>query len=330
MKWSFYQIWNESLEQYEPRQLTPRSHIWATELGGAYLDRYLKMKGEAPSNPPNARSLRKFEAGNLLEWIVEKILQRSGILRDLQTWVSFQYPDMLKVTGKCDFIAGGKVDWDKAGKVVHNAGLPEFFGKATNQIINYFKEKYPDGLADVILEVKSTSNFMMERYEKCGANSNHKLQLFHYLKAMNFDEGHIVYICKDDLRMLEFGVMNPSSLEDEYKKDIETMTKYFNDPKIPKELEVIFDYGRFSSNWKVEYSNYLTKLYGYKTPDEYRDAHKKKIGQWNRTLGRVNKGDKMTELNLKTIEEIKKDFDWEVISKNILVTEEEISDAIPA
>src|SRR3989304_3861082 len=133
-------IWNESLEQYEPRQLKQRDNIWATELGGAYIDRYLKMTGEAPSNPPNARSLRKFEAGNLLEWIVEKILQRAGILRDLQTWVSFQYSEMLKVTGKCDFVAGGKVDWDRAGKVVHNAGLPEFFGKATNQIINYFKE----------------------------------------------------------------------------------------------------------------------------------------------------------------------------------------------
>lgn len=327
LKWSMTQTWNESLEQYEERPLSPRNHIWASELGGSFLDRFLKMKAVVGTNPPNARSLRKFEAGRFFEWIAGRVLNRAGILRESQTWVSYQYPDLLKVTGKTDFIAGGKIDWDKSLQTVHRMQLPEFFGKATDNIIKFFKEKYPEGLADVVIEIKSASNFMMERYEKCGANPNHKLQLFHYLKALNFEEGHICYICKDDLRMLEVGVMNPSGIEDYYKKDIETMTEVSNKgEEPPKEPEIVFEYGRFSTNWKVEYSNYLTKLYGYKTPDEYREAHKKKIAQWNRTVSRVAKGSKMTDLNLKTLEEIKKEFDLDVITKNILVEEEENDD----
>jgi hypothetical protein len=53
MKWSFYQIWNESLEKDKSRELKERNTIWASELGGAMIDRYLKMKAIKPTNPPN-------------------------------------------------------------------------------------------------------------------------------------------------------------------------------------------------------------------------------------------------------------------------------------
>ena len=65
LNWSFSKIWNDSLENREEKPLTPRENVWASEIGGAYLDRYLKMKAVPMTNPPNPRSLRKFEAGNL-------------------------------------------------------------------------------------------------------------------------------------------------------------------------------------------------------------------------------------------------------------------------
>ena len=62
LRWSFFKVWNDSLENGKDREYKARDYMWASEIGGSMIDRYLKMKGELPSNPPNARSLRKFEA----------------------------------------------------------------------------------------------------------------------------------------------------------------------------------------------------------------------------------------------------------------------------
>ena len=114
--WSFVDIWNKSIETRDQRTIYPREKIWAGEIGGSMVDRYLKMKGVSPTNPPNARSLRKFEAGNIWEAIMGYILKRAGIYIDSQEWVSYQYPGLFPVTGKLDYIAGGLPDYDKAAK----------------------------------------------------------------------------------------------------------------------------------------------------------------------------------------------------------------------
>jgi len=311
MKWSFYQIWNKSLENRKDRELKLRENIWASEIGGAYIDRWLKMKGVKPTNPPNPRSLRKFEAGNMMEWVVTMVLKRAGILIDTQEWVSFQYPGLLEVTGKLDHLAGGTPDWEKAKAEIKELELPEFFDRATEGIIDHLSKKYPNGLEKIIIEVKSCSSFMFDRYELMGAGDKHQLQAFHYLKAKNMSEAHIAYISKDDLRMAEYGVFNPSDIEKIYKADIEAMTKYIKEnQEPPKEPEIYFDHdtGKFSTNWKVSYSNYLTKLYGYKDQHEYDEKYKGLVAKWNRVLKRVVDGANMTKLNLEVIDEIKKQF----------------------
>jgi len=313
LKWSFSQVWNTSIEKGKTdRKLAPRDYIYASEVGGAFIDRYYKMKGVAYTNPPNMRSLRKFEAGNIFEWIVELILKRAGILINSQEHLDYQYPNLLKVSGRLDHLAGGKPDWEKAQVEMEGLSLPDIFKRATNEIIEYLSKTYPYGLETLVLEVKSVSSFMFESYLRTGeANLGHKLQLYHYLKAKNLPEGHIIYICKDDCRMLELGVFNPSPIEEIYKKDIETMTKYFNDDlEPPKEELLTFDEDslRFSYNWKVGYSVYLTKIYGFKEQMEYQDMFSPVASKWNRVFKRVVNGDKMTKLNLEVIEEIKRGF----------------------
>lgn len=310
MKWSFYNLWNDSLEDRKEKELTPRNHMWAGELGGSYIDRYLKMKAVKPSNPLNPRSLRKFEAGNIWEAIVKYVLTRAGILISHQEWLKYQYPTLLNVTGKLDFVAGGKPDYEKAISVIDAefGWLPPFINRATKNIILTLQIKYPEGLEEIILEVKSCSSFMFENYEKGTASLNHKLQLFHYLKAKPKDEGHITYICKDDARMIEIGIFNPSPVEEEYKKDIEQMTYFINkDERPPLENFIVFDkdFGKFSANYKVGYSQYLTMLYGLKDQFEFDNKYKPIVERWNRVLGRIEKGEKMTENNLQAIEEIK-------------------------
>jgi hypothetical protein len=313
LTWSLYQIWNESLEQGRPeRKMEVRDYMWAGEIGGSFIDRYLKMNATVPTNPPNARSKRKFEAGNLMEWVVEMVLLRAGILVQSQEWVAFQYPDLLKVTGRLDHEAGGEIDWEKAESEVLALRLPEFFDRATKNIIAKLKEKYPNGMNKIVLEVKSVSAIQFDMKERLNAPAmNHACQLFHYLKAKNYTEGHIVYICRDDLRMLEFGVFNPSKWEDIYKADITKMTNFIKNKIEPeKELKIVFneeDY-KFNKNWKVEYSNYLQMLYGYERPDLFVDEVKPLVAQFNRVLVRCLQGKEMTKLNLSVIDELKKQF----------------------
>ncbi len=312
LSWSFYKVWNDSLEQRESRATVARDRIWASELGKSLVDNYLKLKGVEPSNPFDKRSLRKFEAGNIWEWFVGLILKRAGVYLGTQGWVEYQYPGLLNVTGKMDFLAGGKPDWEKSREEIKGLDLPEFFNRATNAIIDHFKNTYPDGMNEVVLEIKSVGSYMFDRYWNTGmANPNHRLQAFHYLKATGKPEAHIVYISKDDARMVELGLFNPSSTEEVYKKYIEDLTGYYKaNQQPPLEKEIIFDeeVGKFSVNWKVMYSSYLTMLYKYKDQAEFEAKYRPMVSKFNRVLNRVLENKKMTKANLEIIDEMEKQF----------------------
>lgn len=336
MIWSFFQAWNGSLGKRKDRILTPRQHIWASELGGSYIDRYLKMTAVEPTNPPNMRSLRKFDAGNMWEGIAWFVLSRAGVLINSQEWLEYQLPDMLSVTGKLDFLAGGKPDWQKARSSVKEMSVNfgpfgEFISRQSLAIIDYLSATYGNELKTLVLECKSVSSFMFDRYERTGkANPHHEAQLMHYLLSKNLPEGHIIYICKDDCRMLEFPVFNTpdgnSPTMQMYKSDVEKMTHFIKNKIEPNKEELIIfseDLGKFSSNWKVEYSGYLTKLYGFSEPEAYRALVDPKISSFNRGFSRLilsetggttptGKPIKLTDGNLSAVEEMKatfKDFD---------------------
>lgn len=319
--WSFSNVWNQSIEQGKPdRKFEPREKIWASEIGGSLIDRFLKMKGVEPTNPPNARSLRKFEAGNIWESILGFVLLRAGVLIESQEWVQYQYHGLFPVSGRLDFIAGGNPDYEKAISAVQEdfAWLPKFISKAVVEIVNNLKNQFPDGLSKIVLEIKSCSSFMFEIYEKKEtASPQHKCQIFHYLKSKNMPEGHIVYVSRDDARLLEVGVFNPSSTEEIYKKDIEDITGFVkSNTRPPLEKPIVFDeqFGKFSANWKVGYSQYLTLLYELKTQAEFDEKYKPIAERWNRVLGRIEGKKELTDNNKLAIEEMKKEgFDIEKI-----------------
>lgn len=310
--WGFAGIWNQSLDKPRERPTEKRERIWASELGGAYIDRYLKMNGVKPTNPPNARSRRKFEAGNIWEYIVSLVLKRAGILISQQDYLQYQYPDLLPVTGKLDFMAGGKPDYDTSLKLIESdVSLPTFISDVSRNLIEEFREKFPNGLNEIVLEIKSCSSFMFEVYEeRKKPNPNHMLQNYHYLKALDKREGHVVYICRDDARIAEYGIFNPSPIEEEYKKDIEAMTHYFKtneEPTWEKPIVQDEETQKFSTNYKVAYSGYLTHLYGFKDQKEFDDTYKPRVERWNRVIGRMKEGKEMTKNNLEAVEEMAKE-----------------------
>lgn len=310
MTWHISKVWNDTLDSGEERELTARDNIWASELGGAHIDRWKKMRAHPYSNPPNARARRKFESGNLVEWVVKMILNRAGIMQATQDRQVFGYPGLLKVTGRLDFVAGGKPNYDEARDVIQALQLPPFFTTVGDNIINYLNEKYPDGLEQIVLEVKSVSSMMFDVYELNGASLHHKLQNFHYLKSLNFPEGHILYICRDDMRVLEYTVLlTDPELEKIYHDDIEAMTKAYNSEEQPP-LEPTYVWQperlRFAANYKVGYSPYITELYGYADQTAFQDATKAQVARWNRVIGRIKKEEKLTKNNLEAIRELAK------------------------
>jgi hypothetical protein len=186
------------------------------------------------------------------------------------------------------------------------------------EIVKDLRETFGDDeLKQIVIEVKSVASRMFSRYE--GENGKpspqHEMQIFHYLKSKGMDEGHIVYLSKDDMLMAEFGVMNPGQVENAYKADIQTMTGYWNaGEQPPLEPLIKFENWRFKTNWHVEYSNYLTMLYGWERPDQYRDAYSKMTASWTRVFKRCVNGDNMTPANLVVIAEAKAKLgSWDVL-----------------
>lgn len=305
--WTFSKIWNDAVQRRESRAVEPRSVIWASELGKSDVDIYLKLLGEPPSNDFDARSIRKFEAGNLFEWIVKIILIRSGIYKESQKWI-LNDEFGLKVTGRLDHIAGGEVDIESAKSSLTELDLPSFFMRAADAILEYFKDNYNGKLQRQGIEVKSTSSYGIEKvYETNLCLAGHDLQAFHYAYNENLPFV-VLYICRDDLRMAEIPVepRNKELLE-MYSAKINRIAEYYHKGEMPPiETEIVFEGGRFSKNFNVEYSAYLTKLYGYPSPKDYDEKVSPIVESWNRVVTRLKNGDKITDNNKEKIEAMMK------------------------
>lgn len=301
-------VWNSAVYA-EPHDPEPRDYLWASELGKSPVDLYLKLKGIPYSNPPNMRSLRKFDMGNTHEFIIDTVLQRCGLLVESQKRVRYQYDGMLMVSGRLDQIMGGSVDYEQAMHEIDKLHLPEHYLHKARSLVQHFSENYPEGFKEVILETKSTSSFMFDVYDrKREASDNHRMQLFHYLKALDYDLGHIAYISRDDGRMLVLGVSNPGRDEELYKKHIKIISDYYQaNEQPPLEEPIIFDDTllKFRDNWKIKYSNYLTLLYGFKSQMHYENEFKPMVSRFNRVIKRIAEGKNMTDNNKQAIEEMK-------------------------
>lgn len=102
--------------------------------------------------------------------------------------------------------------------------------------------------------------------------------------------------------------LDDQNLHDRYRDILEMATHYYRTntrPEIEPFIQFNHDQARFSDNWNIKYSGYLTMLYGFEAESDYRDAVKSKISSWNRVLGRIKRDEKMTDKNLGYIEEIK-------------------------
>jgi hypothetical protein len=326
--WDIAAIWNGALERKE-RKLEPRQRIYASELGGSMIDRYHKMIGTEYTNPPNSRSMRKFMAGDIWEWILKTVLVKAGIPFTVQEKIAVQYDNAFPISGKIDFIAGGVISSKEALERLEEEDVPDFIKNSARAIIEHFSYEYSDGLPKRILEIKSVGSFVFEGLLETGKpNPHHVAQAFCYSKATGIP-ADIVYVCRDDVRLLQFKVDEQPNVEEYITKDVQEITKYVqNGIEPPKEKLIIWneDTQKFRTNWKVQYSCYLSKFYTYiaddgkekkiEQPDEYYDVFQPKVTAWNRVVARMKEGKELTDSNKKYIDEIKNyGFDLETLIK---------------
>lgn len=316
MAWKLDEIWNNSFENYKTRETLPRDYIWATELGKSDIDIYKRLRGDKPTNPPDSRARRKFEAGEIWESIIKMVLLRAGVIQSMQEHLSYQYDGLMKVTGRLDFKAGGKPNYKQALELLENGEfllLPEATTEASKQIIQYLNTVYPEGLDMQVVEVKSLSSNMFNLVEKYQTPKLvHSLQIFHYLKSLDCEKGVITYIDRDSARIISFIISKDDiELEKIYRDKIQKITEYYiADTEPPIEKILIWDelQHKFTTNWNVMYSAYLTELYGYEHQEEYRTIATKMSSAWNRVLTRIAKGDKMTKSNEEYLTEMQSMF----------------------
>lgn len=326
--WRLSDVWNTTLDNQTDRPYIPRDYCYASEMGGALCDRYLKMNAVPMTNKPNVRSRRKFQAGYMWEFTLGMVFISSGMLRKQQVRVERNIKNMLRVSGRLDYVLGAPPDWNLAkdnikrmqdGMIALGLEAPPFMYQAIDNFIDKYKGQL---LRDYIGEMKSLSSFMMEKVQKLNSPlEHHKLQIHHYVAGndQGYQEGKAFYVCKDDCILEEFDLNKDNGTEHVYRKDLKEMTLAYNNGfsnknpmslMPPKEPLVLFEEGmyRFSKNWKVEYSNFLTYLYGYETPEAYRMAWQKKTTSWNRVIKRCIRGDNITTKNLEVIADGKKHF----------------------
>lgn len=311
-------IWNLSIEKKD-RPIVPRERLFASELGGSMIDRWHKLKGTPYTNPPNSRSMRKFMAGDIWEWIIKTVLIRAGIPFTTQERVELNYEGLLPISGRLDFIIGGSIRPEEALKRLEAEDIPDFIKNPAKAIIEALTQAYPDGeIPKKVLEIKSVGSYIFESLlAQDNPRTHHMLQgaIYHLTTKLPTD---IVYVCRDDCRLLQYSIDKiVPDLEKEIKKDLEQITKYHRDDiEPPKEEKIVWEGGKFKTNWKIQYSPYLTMLYSYnkngddkeetffETPDEYFEIFSPLVGSWNRVVTRIREGKEMTKSNLEKVQEM--------------------------
>jgi len=301
-----------------------RKHMRPSEIGMPFIDRWCSMNAIPITNPFTQRTLRIFQAGNVIEYIVLRSLALSGLLHSSQQWLELkETPEHLGMKGRLDATIGGFVDWDDARRRV-DANLAEFahsldedvIAAKSTAIIEDLKKRFPKGFKEqIIVEVKSI-NSMAFHNSKGNKDSDgdfkgydhNKAQLYSYLEMAKTRVGLLVYISKDDFCMAEVPVRHDDKeVADAFWHDIQEMSRLYRADEMPKkEPEISFNQrnGKFETNWSVGRSLYLTYLYGYESQDAYEKSWHYKLLDVNRALRHL-RVEKVKKEDIPVIEEWK-------------------------
>lgn len=304
----FVSMFDTALAMSEEREFKARNYMYASEIGMGMYDRYLSMMGTYPSNLPNEIAIRKFKIGNMIEDFFKLVLYEVGLLHAHEERVMSNFDFGCTVSGRLDILYGGKFNFQDIGDSLGRLRFLSFIGILSKAIKEFAERNKNVEYSITGLEIKSVSDYMYNKIDSRGTpEPHHALQSFHYAywKQIPF---LIVYFDKNNGRIKEFWIMpDDKELYSLYCSDIVKMSNYYNTRSIPpKEGLISFSNDRFSENWNVLYSKYLTAEYGFGSKEAYKNFVGPTIGRWNRVMGRIKGEKELTKDNISAIEEMRK------------------------
>lgn len=207
MIFSIENLINEEVSKREDRKVKSWN---ASKLGSCLTGVYLERLGVKPDTEFDNRTLRVFRAGKLFEDFVAGLC---GNTKDTNTelQVRAELPDY-DATGYADMVI---TETDTQKKYVY--------------------------------EIKSKHSFSFKYLDKEGANRQHRMQTFFYMRALGIEEGRIFYISRDDLRVADFQVLlSDKELEKEVMEELKVLNEAWKQ-KLPP--PIAFD----DKDWRAKY-----------------------------------------------------------------------------
>jgi hypothetical protein len=307
-KWSIQEVWNSGFEAEDNTKV--RNYLSASDIFASDYDVWLKCKGTPETNKPPKRVRRIFDAGNFFEELVCSVFDVIGILKDRQIEVEIPATDKtLKVIGKADCLVGGYPEggWEGALERVENdKGMPEFMKKKARAMVKFLRENYPNGLEEILCEIKSVNSNAFWSHNNMDENGyfkgyqHHKGQLATYVfgKEMNF--GRLFYISRDDFCLMETDVYKNEEFEKLWWEDVERKSNFIiNDIEPPKPQEILWNEneksplypnGKWCVNWQLQRSRFLTHITGIEG-DKWEDDVKARVKELNEAIKKQTRAD---------------------------------------
>lgn len=259
-KLSLQKTWNDT--NPADRLVSPRSYIYASDLGRGLVDRLLTMRGITPTNKFTSRLLRVFDVGNMFEAEMKRMFELWGIFISSQNRIVVETPGLLTVVGRHDPLIGGEIKYEEAkarinevqrdenGDVMYDPNVwdndyyplfkyDKYIRERALALLDKLVELYPNGVEKMITEIKTVNSQAFwadknkhELTDFFKGYDHHRLQLHTYVKGLNIP-GRLLYMSKDDQTLMESQVdMNDKKLEKLWLADVAAMTKLYNEAQM--------------------------------------------------------------------------------------------------
>ncbi|MEK6883779.1 MAG: hypothetical protein AABY22_29390, partial [Nanoarchaeota archaeon] len=208
-----------------PNEQWDKERWYATDLGGCLGGAYFRRKGETPSNPPDARSLRIMRMGKKIEEMV---------VEDFQNYFKDK-PEILLL--------------DTQGYLLDE----ELSASARYDLLIVHRNLPP-----LVYEIKSVNSkaFWWMAKEGFKIKPEHELQIQWYLKKLIEKypdiEGRVLYVSRDDLVIQELNTSYNPEIAKQSEEKFRLLNECWRNQTLPPvEPAVVFNDA--NRKWQVNY-----------------------------------------------------------------------------
>ena len=198
----------------------------ASKLGSCLTGVYLERLGIKPDTEFDNRTLRVFSCGHIFE-----------------EWI----------VDLCKKQPGNTVETQV------RAELPEYDATGYADMVVSNDKKY-------VYEIKSKHSYGFKYLDLEGANRQHCMQVWFYMKALGIDEARIFYVSRDDLRVADFKVeLNDEQLAKDVLNELSILNEAWQKKIPPPPLLSRKDEKGKEKEWRITYCRFHSKCTSQKT-----------------------------------------------------------------